>query len=337
MATASNAVLAGDREILMTRVFRAPRELVWRAWTDPEHLGQWWGPRGFATHTQHMEVRPGGRWRYVMRGPDGREYHNQVTYLEVTPPERIRFQHGGGEATEPVSHDMLATFEASGRNGLSTLVTLRMTFATPEARDHAVHMYGALEGGHQTFERLAEYLTADSAPSQQASDHLLRYRRVLSAPLALLWSAWTEPEQLKRWYGPAGGTISECTMELRPGGLFHYGLRTPDHAQMWGRWQFREIVPQARLVFVAACSDAARGVTRQPDKADWPLQMLASVSFAEHAGIGRGTLVDTEWQPLEPSPAERAAFAAGHGTMEQCCSRTFDQLQGYLAGRARPA
>src|SRR5215472_14035983 len=57
MATASNAVLAGDREILLTRVFRAPRELVWRAWTNPDQLGQWWGPRGFSTHTHHMDVR----------------------------------------------------------------------------------------------------------------------------------------------------------------------------------------------------------------------------------------------------------------------------------------
>ena len=75
MATASNAVLAGDREILMTRVFRAPRQVVWRAWTDPDQLGQWWGPRGFSTHTHHMDVRAGSgrrvpqRWRRVVRYP----------------------------------------------------------------------------------------------------------------------------------------------------------------------------------------------------------------------------------------------------------------------------
>jgi uncharacterized protein YndB with AHSA1/START domain len=336
MATASNAVLAGDREILMTRVFRAPRQGVWRAWTDPEQLGHWWGPRGFSTHTQHMEVRPGGRWRYVMRGPDGREYHNQVTYLEVTPPERIRFQHSGGDDTEPVGHDMLATFEATGRDGMSTLVTLRLTFATPEAREHAVRVYGALEGGHQTFERLAEHLGSEPLERAEPGDGPFRYRRVLAAPLAALWSAWTEPEQLRRWFGPTGFAMTECTMELRPGGLFHYALRTPDSALIWGRWLFREILPQARLVFVSAFSDAACGVTRHPGNADWPLETLSTISFAEHAGIGRGTLVEVDWRPLQPSPAERAAFAAGHGSMEQGWTGTFDQLQGYLATRARP-
>jgi uncharacterized protein YndB with AHSA1/START domain len=334
MATASNAVLAGDREILMTRVFRAPRELVWRAWTDPDQLGQWWGPRGFSTHTHHMDVRPGGRWRYVMRGPDGREYHNQVTYLEVAPPERIRFQHGGGDGTEPVSHDMLATFEATGRDGRSTLVTLRMTFATPEARDHAVHVYGALEGGNQTFERLAEHLAASDARAPESDDRLFRYRRVLHAPPAVLWAAWTEPEQLRRWFGPKGFSMAECTMELRPGGLFHYALRTPDGELMWGRWLFREIAPHTRLVFVSAFSDRARSVTRHPGHADWPLETLSTVTFTEHAGIGRGTLVEVEWRPLQPTPAERAAFGAGQASMEQGWTGTFDQLQGYLAAGA---
>jgi uncharacterized protein YndB with AHSA1/START domain len=333
MATASNAVLAGDREILMTRVVRAPRELVWRAWTDPDQLGHWWGPRGFSTHTQHLDVRPGGRWRYVMRGPDGREYRNQVTYLEVTPPERLRFQHGGGPETEPVGHEMLATFEAAGRDGLSTLVTLRLSFATPEARDHAVNVYGALEGGHQTFERLAEHLAGDAAPPQREAERPFRYRRVLDAPLPAVWSAWTEPDQLRRWFGPKSFTVAECTMELRPGGLFHYALRTPDGTLMWGRWVFREIVPNTRLVFVSALSDPAGGVTRHPGSADWPLETLSTVSLVEHAGIGRGTLVEVEWRPLQPNAAERAAFSAGHGSMEQGWSGTMDQLQAHLATR----
>jgi len=334
MATENSAVLAGDREILITRVFRAPRELVWRAWTDADQLENWWGPRGFTTRTQHMEVRAGGRWRYVMHGPDGRQYRNQVTYIEVTPPGRLRFQHDGGEDTEPVGHEMLATFESTGRDAQSTLVTLRLTFPTPEARAQAVQHYGALEGGRQTFERLAEHLTSGSPA---AADRRFRYRRVLQAPLELLWRAWTEPEHLRRWFGPKGFTMAECAMDLRAGGTFHYGLRTPEGALMWGKWVFREIVARERLVFISSFSDAARAVTRHPGNANWPLEMLSTVTFAKHAGIGGGSVVEVEWQPLQPTPAERAAFAAGQSSMEQGWSGTCDQLQGYLAPLAESA
>src|SRR6185436_11510767 len=70
-----------DREIVLTRLLGAPRELVWKVWTDPGHVAAWWGPTGFTTTTQAMEVRPGGVWRYVMHGPDGRDYKNLVTFL----------------------------------------------------------------------------------------------------------------------------------------------------------------------------------------------------------------------------------------------------------------
>ena len=70
-----------DREIAATRIFDAPRDLVWRAWTDPQQIVQWWGPNGFKTTTYQMEVKPGGVWRFVMHGPDGTDYQNQVTFL----------------------------------------------------------------------------------------------------------------------------------------------------------------------------------------------------------------------------------------------------------------
>jgi len=72
--TDTKAEPAADREIVITRVFEAPRELVWRAWADPEHVAQLWGPEGFTTRVTDLDLRPGGRWRYVMVGPDGAEY-----------------------------------------------------------------------------------------------------------------------------------------------------------------------------------------------------------------------------------------------------------------------
>src|SRR5258706_10882308 len=82
------------------RVFDAPRELVWKVWTEPEHIGKWWGPNGFTTTTHKMEVKAGGVWRFVMHGPDGRDYQNKITFIEVVKPERLVYKHGGAGGEE---------------------------------------------------------------------------------------------------------------------------------------------------------------------------------------------------------------------------------------------
>ncbi len=102
------------RSIIGSRLFDAPRDLVFSAFTDPAHLAQWWGPNGFTTTTYSFEFRPGGVWRFVMLGPDGRDYQNRITYEEIVRPERIVYRHGGGEDVEPVQFTQSLTFENSG-------------------------------------------------------------------------------------------------------------------------------------------------------------------------------------------------------------------------------
>ena len=109
--SATESETPSDREIVLTRVVDAPRALVWKIWTDPEHVPAWWGPTGFTTRTQEMDVRPGGRWRFVMRGPDGREYPNLITYLEVEAPARIVYRHGGEKGLEPLNFETILTLE----------------------------------------------------------------------------------------------------------------------------------------------------------------------------------------------------------------------------------
>src|SRR5882672_375543 len=86
-----------DREIVIERTINAPRELVYAAWTDPKQVGLWWGPTGFTTTTHEMSVKPGGVWRYIMHGPDGRNYDNKITYKVVKPNERLEYDHGDDE------------------------------------------------------------------------------------------------------------------------------------------------------------------------------------------------------------------------------------------------
>lgn len=131
-----------DREIVTSRVFDAPREVVWDAFTDPAQVVQWWGPRGFTTTIHEMDVRPGGRWRHTMHGPDGTDYPNASVFQEIGKPERIVYSHGGGKEGGPgASFVATWTFAAQGEK---TLLTGRMVFAEAAARELVVREYGAI-------------------------------------------------------------------------------------------------------------------------------------------------------------------------------------------------
>ena len=147
--------------IIGSRLFDAPRELVFSAFTDPEHLAQWWGPNGFTTTTHNFEFRPGGVWRFVMHGPDGRDYQNRITYKEIAPPERIVYRHDGGEDVEPVQFSQTLTFQDLG--GGRTRLTWHGRFPTAEERARVIREYGADKGLSQTMARLVDYVAATAA------------------------------------------------------------------------------------------------------------------------------------------------------------------------------
>jgi uncharacterized protein YndB with AHSA1/START domain len=111
------------REIVTTRILAFPRELVFRAWTDPDHLPNWWGPKGFTNTLQELDLRPGGRWRIVMHGPNGTDYPNESVFVEIVPPERIVFDH-----LEPI-HRIRTTVTLAAHSGGTALIW-RMLFAT---------------------------------------------------------------------------------------------------------------------------------------------------------------------------------------------------------------
>jgi len=121
-------------------------------------------------------------------------------------------------------------------------------------------------------------------------------------------------------------------MDLRPGGIFHYGLTAPDgKTTMWGRFVYREVVEPSRLVFVVSFSDVNGGVTRHPAAADWPLEVLNVLTFEESGGQ---TTLTLEGWPLHASEAERKSFEAGIGSMQKGFGGTMDQLAAYLAKAA---
>lgn len=272
-----------DREIVITRVFDAPRELVWKAWTDSEHVVRWWGPKGFTTTIYEMDVRPGGVWRHTMHGPDGIDYPNESVFLEVVKPERIVYFHGGGKKGDPSDAQFQATwtFEAQGDK---TLLTMRMFFPTAAARDHVVKKYGAIEGANQTLGRLEEYLPTMAQTGNRSvgyGEREVTITRVFDAPRELVFKAWTEPERLRQWWGPHGFTNPVCEVDARVGGAWRIVMRSPDGREYPCGGVYRELVEPERLVFTNIAMD---------NEGNPVIDGLTTVLFAEQDGKTKLTL-----------------------------------------------
>ncbi len=155
--TARDPIWSLDREIVLTRVVDAPRALVFRAWTDPAHLCRWFGPAGFTCETREADIRPGGRWRFDMRAPDGTVYDNRMQFIEVRAPDLLVMDHGADVDDDPQRFRVTVTFDEQA-NG-KTVVTLRQLHPTA-ARRQVVIGFGAVELGLQTLDKLAAHVRA---------------------------------------------------------------------------------------------------------------------------------------------------------------------------------
>lgn len=172
-----------------------------------------------------------------------------------------------------------------------------------------------------------ESKSAHFEPDQDAQLSEFTITRIFEAPRDLLFSAWTEQQHLKQWFGPKGFTIPLCRLNLVPGGTFHYCIRAANGSEMWGKWTFREIVSPKRLVLVNSFSNKHGNLTRHPYIADWPMEMLTTAIFLEDDGQ---TGLKLTWSPINASPAEIRTFDTMHDAMTQGWNGTFDQLAEYL-------
>jgi uncharacterized protein YndB with AHSA1/START domain len=154
MAVAASDQTASDREIVVSRIIKGPRRLVFEVYTDVNHLARWWGPDGFTTTTRSFEFRPGGVWEFIMHGPDGVDYPNRIEWREIAPPERIVYLHGERDDDPRAFVTTVTLVERDG----ATEIILRSVFTTKEQRDEVIERYHAIEGAKQTLGRLAEYI-----------------------------------------------------------------------------------------------------------------------------------------------------------------------------------
>ncbi|MFO1488488.1 MAG: SRPBCC domain-containing protein [Verrucomicrobiota bacterium] len=214
---------------------------------------------------------------------------------------------------------------------------LTFTVATEAAADRA---FAALSEGGQVQMPLAK--TFFSPRFGMVSDRFgvawmimvqpavrpFKFSRTFNAPRAKVWQAWTDREELLRWFGPRGFAMTAAKLDLRPGGSFHYCLQGPDGKSMWGKFGYRVIEAPERIVLVSAFSDEKGGLTRHPFAATWPLEMLSTTTLAEENGK---TILTIESMPLNPTEAERRTFEGAHDGMMQGWTGTFDQLAEHLA------
>jgi uncharacterized protein YndB with AHSA1/START domain len=295
-----------DREIVISRVFDAPRELVFDAWTNPERVGKWWGPKGFTTTTHSIDIRPGGEWLFVMHGPDGKDYDNQIVYDDIVKPDRIVYRH----LPTPRFQSTVTFTEHGGK----TKVTMRTVFESPEIRNNVAKY--AVEGGFQHMGCLAAHLGDKHQPLVIGlpSEREIILRRVFDAPRALVFEMLTKCEHVRRWWGPRSLAMVECEMNVRPGGTWRHVLRNPDGSRTVFKGTYHEIVPPEKIV-ATECFDEPRLGSPQ-----WE----STVTLTEQDG--KTTLTS---RVVHPSVQARDGHL-GSG-MEWGASETFDRLAELLA------
>ncbi len=157
--------------------------------------------------------------------------------------------------------------------------------------------------------------------------HVFTISHLCHAPPERVWQVWTDVKHLQHWFGPQGATVTPLRMILKPNGLFHYRLNTPDGNVTWGIWKYVELTPPERLAAIVSFSDGEGNITHHPQNEGWPREIFSVIEFREQ---GDKTLVTVEWSPHHASDEENMAFDNTHVDMTIGWRGSFDKLDSYL-------
>jgi uncharacterized protein YndB with AHSA1/START domain len=306
-------------QLKLTRVYDAPVRVVWDAWTDTEQVAKWWGPRGFTITTHSKDLRPGGHWAYTMHGPDGTDYENKTIYHEVEECAKLLYDHGGNDDRPPLFRVDVRFRESAGK----TTMEMTMTLASEEAAQESAKFIKQV-GGNSTWDRLGEYLEKNSSGAEK-----FIINRVFEATRDVVFAMWTDPEHFVKWLPPKGFTMEFLNADIRTGGRTFYKM-TNGQITMYGKAEYLEITPPARLVYTQQFSDEHGGISRHPMTPVWPETMLTQVDFAEESADS--TRVTVTWEPYGKATAEEiAAFAKMRDSMTMGWTGSFDKLEELLS------
>ena len=252
------AILTEERgRLFIQRIFAASRDRVWKAWTDPELIVQWWGPADFTAPVIKVELREGGRYLYAMRSPEGQEFWSTGEYREIVPMERLVFTDSFADAegnvvpasTYGMSADwprellVTVTFE---EHGGGTKVTLR------EAGIPAGETLDMAEAGwNESLDKLARVLggAAKTHLTAEPGKQELVITQIFDAPRDLVFKAYTDPELVPRWWGPRSYTTMVEEMDARPGGTWRYVQRDAGGEEYGFYGVYHDVTPPERLIY----------------------------------------------------------------------------------------
>ena len=295
--------------VVVERTFNAPVARVWKALTDVEQMRVWY------FDLKEFKPEVGFEFEFTVEH-EGRKYHHLCRVTEAVPQRKIAYswRYKGEEG------DSLVTFELFAEGAKTRLKLTHEGLETfPKTPSFARKNFEA--GWTAIASELQQFVEGPADGSEFVIS------RTFDAPRDLVWQAWTERERLMQWFGPKGFAMTAAKLDFRPGGTFHYCLRSTDGKEMWGRFVYREIVAPERIVWVHSFSDEKGNLARHPFSPTWPLEMLTTTSFTEEKGK---TTVTVRWIPINATAEERKTFDAAHDGMRQGWSGTFDQLAGYL-------
>lgn len=312
-------------ELSITRTFDAPRELVWKAWTDAGMAKEWMGPRGFMTTEFTTSDEPGGSWRLTMVGqrPGSEELvtlRQGGTILEIKPPELLKYTFGWdsrasvGLGDGPKENVITIQFEEQG--GKTVMHFTQGPFATGSERD------GHNGGWNSAFDCFAEFVSRIQPERKSAADHVpseLHLRRFFAAPRQMVFDAWTKPEMVKEWWGPKCFTTPVCEMDARGGGEILIHMKAPDGTVYPMTGKFIEVYAPYRFHFTSGPLDK---------EGKQIFETWTSVFFEEKDG-GTEVVLDVH---VTKSTAEASMYLKG---MSQGWGQSLDKLAEFVGRRVQ--
>ncbi len=152
-------------------------------------------------------------------------------------------------------------------------------------------------------------------------------QHTISEPIDKVWEAFTEMEQILQWWIPSTFTVFSASMDFKKDGFFHYGIKTKEGYESWGKFIYQEIIPQEKLVFIVFFSDEQGNITRHPISENWPSEILNTLQFSSD---GQNTSIHFTAIPYQSTEQEIATFEASIGVLESGFKATFNQLDSYL-------
>ena len=308
-----------SNEIRIIRTYDAPVKAVWEAWTDPEQVALWWGPRGFTLTTHSKDLKPGGHWHYTMHGPDGIDYPNKTHYYEVEKYSKLVYDHGASDEAPPLFRVTVLFSELNGR----TTMEMSMALATPEAAQET-RKFIKKAGGNATWDRLAEYLEKESSGKEK-----FVINRTFDAPIELMFEMWTDPKHFSGWLPPTGFKMEFIRADIKPGGSTFYLMTGGNNIKMYGRAKYMKIERPDCLEYTQQFCDQNEGIARHPMAPTWPETMLTTVNLTSEEP--NQTRVTVTWEPYGTvTPEELETFIRSRGGMTQGWTGSFDKLEEVL-------